>query len=181
MADEDKKRHEKQVAERAKKGYFILEDKSKSTDPANAKLFKAKKKDSDDNSQPDDLQPKKPLSGFMFFSKDYGKTLREKASDKSVGVIQQQVGEKWGEMTDKEKAPYRKVNEEDKLRYAKQLAEIEKKGYFMMPDGSKSTDTQNIPKKRRSKLNKIQEVNESKRLTVKQGKEVLAKAKANKK
>lgn len=51
----------------------------------------------------------------------------------------------------------------------------------MMPDGSKSTDAQNIPKKRKSKLNKIQEVNESKRLTVKQGKEVLAKAKANKK
>ena len=43
MADADKVRHEKQVAEREKKGFFLLEDKSKSTDPQNAKLFKPKK------------------------------------------------------------------------------------------------------------------------------------------
>ena len=31
------------MAEREKKGFFLLEDKSKSTDPQNAKLFKPKK------------------------------------------------------------------------------------------------------------------------------------------
>ena len=43
MAETDKVRFEKQMAEREKKGYFILDDKSKSTDPQNAKLFKPKK------------------------------------------------------------------------------------------------------------------------------------------
>ena len=40
MADDDKVRYEKQCAEREKKGFFLLLDKTKSTDPENAKLFK---------------------------------------------------------------------------------------------------------------------------------------------
>ena len=40
MAQDDKVRYEKQVAEREKKGYFLMSDKTKSTDPENAKLFK---------------------------------------------------------------------------------------------------------------------------------------------
>jgi hypothetical protein len=90
----------------------------------------------------------------MFFSSEYGKTLREKNADQSVGEISKIVGKKWGEMSEKEKMPYDKLNEQDKVRQQKQKDEIAKKGYFMMEDGSKSTDAKNVPKKRKSKVNK---------------------------
>ena len=44
MAEESKVRFEKQVDELKKKGYYTLEDGSKSTDPQNATLLKVKKK-----------------------------------------------------------------------------------------------------------------------------------------
>jgi hypothetical protein len=88
----------------------------------------------------------------MYFSAAYSKTLREKNPDQSLTDIAKLVGVRWGELSDKEKAPYEKQNEQDKVRQQNQKDEVAKKGYFMMPDGSKSTDTQNIPKKRKSKL-----------------------------
>lgn len=80
--------------------------------------------------------------------------MREKNADQSVGEISKIVGKKWGEMSEKEKMPYDKLNEQDKVRQQKQKDEIAKKGYFMMEDGSKSTDAKNVPKKRKSKVNK---------------------------
>lgn len=56
MCDKDKERYERQMSEREKMGYFLLDDKSKSTDEANAKLFKEKKKRATDvESDPEDL------------------------------------------------------------------------------------------------------------------------------
>ena len=82
MAEEDKKRFERQMTEREKKGYFLLDDKSKSTDPANSKMFKEKKKRMiEEDSKPEILQPKRALSAYMFFSIEYGKTVREKNTD----------------------------------------------------------------------------------------------------
>ena len=43
LSEKDKARFERQNAEREKKGFFMLDDNSKSTDPENAKLFKRKK------------------------------------------------------------------------------------------------------------------------------------------
>ena len=42
-------------------------------------------------------------------------------------------------MSDKEKAPFLKMAEDDKVRHEKEVAEREKKGYFLMPD-KKSSD-----------------------------------------
>jgi len=43
-------------------------------------------------------------------------------------------------MSERERAPFEKMAEDDKVRYEKQSAERERKGYFTMPDKSKSTD-----------------------------------------
>lgn len=59
------------------------------------------------------------------------------------------AGELWAKMTDKEKAPYEKASAEDEKRYQKQLEELNKKGYFMMEDGTKSSEHK--AKKKRSK------------------------------
>ena len=51
-----------------------------------------------------------------------------------------EAGRLWGLLTDKDKEPYVELAEKDKKRYAKQQAEYEEKGYYTLPDGSKSTD-----------------------------------------
>jgi hypothetical protein len=72
MASEDKIRHEKQLAEREKKGYFTLADKTKSTDPENAKLFKKKKSKGGESEDEDEcLKPKRAMSAYIFFSNGY--------------------------------------------------------------------------------------------------------------
>ena len=43
-------------------------------------------------------------------------------------------------MTDDQKKPFVDLNEKDIKRYDKQLADLEKKGFFMTEDGVKSTD-----------------------------------------
>ena len=58
-------------------------------------------------------------------------------------------------MTDAQRQPYNGMNAADKTRQQKQEAELEKKGYFLLEDGTKSTDPQNVPKKRKtSKVSK---------------------------
>lgn len=78
-------------------------------------------------------------------------------------------------MSEMEKAPYEKMNEKDKARMEKQLAELNKKGFFTMPDGSKSTDPQNVPKKRKSMkvLEKTKDADKSKRMSGAKAKSVL--------
>ncbi len=46
------------------------------------------------------------------------------------------------------------MNAKDKERKAKQLADLKSKGYFVLEDGSKSTDDKNVPKVTRWKVKK---------------------------
>jgi len=50
-------------------------------------------------------------------------------------------------MTEKDKKPYIEKGENDKKRMEKEKADLEKKGYFILEDGSKSTDEKNLPSK----------------------------------
>jgi hypothetical protein len=77
MAEEDKIRYEKQLAEREKKGFFFLEDKTKSTDPQNAKLFKPKKskQGAEEEEEAKELQPKRAISAYIYFTNDYREEL----------------------------------------------------------------------------------------------------------
>lgn len=50
------------------------------------------------------------------------------------------LGAAWSAMTDSQKAPYNKRNFEDKIRYEKELEQLEKFGYFINSKGEKSTD-----------------------------------------
>jgi hypothetical protein len=56
------------------------------------------------------------------------------------------AGKKWNELDEKQRKKYVAMNEEDKQRQAKQLADLKSKGYFVLDDGSKSTDEKNVPK-----------------------------------
>ena len=60
-------------------------------------------------------------------------------------------GEIWSKFSDKEKKKYNDLHDKDVKRYDKQLMELHKKGFFIMNDGSKSSDHQAKIKKKRDK------------------------------
>ena len=73
MKAKDVARRDKQMLEREKKGYFTLDDGSKSTDEKNAKLFKKKtpkdknKDESDSEEEALICKPKRAQSAYMFW------------------------------------------------------------------------------------------------------------------
>lgn len=61
--------------------------------------------------------PKKPLSGFMFFSQERRKTLKEEKPELKITEASVFIGIEWKKLTDTEKEPYAKLAKEDKERY----------------------------------------------------------------
>ena len=129
------------------------------------------------------------MSAYMFFNVEYSAVIRAKNPDvmMPMGEVSKLVSEKWAAMSVAEKQPYENKNAADKKRHEKQLDLLNTKGYFTLEDGSKSTDAQNVLKKRKSlkpDLSKSMSVDNLKtlkpRLTVKEVKAKVAKAVAKK-
>lgn len=66
--------------------------------------------------------PKRPLSAFMFFSKDRRETVRTDNPDASFGEIGKLLGENWRSLSDGDKTPYNAQAADDKKRYEKEIA-----------------------------------------------------------
>jgi len=62
--------------------------------------------------------PKKPLSGFMFFSKEQRPILKGENPDIKFSEMGKLLGDKWKNLTDDEKNKYNDMNKVDKERYA---------------------------------------------------------------
>jgi hypothetical protein len=154
QAENDKVRYERQLAEREKKGFFILDDKSKSTDPDNAKLFKSKRSASEGKEEAKELKPKRAVSAYIYFATEFGEKTRKSHPELKITQVSVLAGKKWAEMTEAEKKPYIDRNVEDKARQEKEQASIDKRGYFVLEDGSKSTDVKNLPTHRVRKASK---------------------------
>lgn len=112
--DEEVKLYEKRITEREKKGYFLFDDGTKSTDPKNKdrvakdKVAKEKKKiNSDGESEEEDvMQPPRVKGAYAFFVQKF--ELPEGAQQKDRMKL---AGEKWQTLDEKEKAVYNKMNE----------------------------------------------------------------------
>ncbi len=62
------------------------------------------------------------------------------------------AGAAWKALTEEEKAPFIKRGNEDKARYEEQMKMFNSKGYFMLSDGTKSSDYDpQLDKKKKSK------------------------------
>jgi hypothetical protein len=61
------------------------------------------------------------------------------------------AAQKWGTFTDKDKKKYNFMHDQDVKRYEKQLQDLNKNGFFIMDDGTKSNDHIAKIKKKRSK------------------------------
>ena len=138
----------------------MMNDGSQSTDPKNKFLAKVQKlKSARDEEEPEPLlQPKKVITAFLFFNLEFSAEIRAKNAGvmMPIGEVSKLVSEKWGAMTEAQKQPFDKKNEADKKRHEQQLEELNKKGYFMLEDGSKSTDVSNVQKKLKSQKQSIE-------------------------
>ena len=123
MKAKDEARHAAQLAERAKKGYFKLEDGTKSTDPANAAKFKAKAKKSkratDSETEEEDPKPKRAQGAYNYFMAEMTEELMKTKPDIDFGERAKHISAAWKECSEEAKAKYEKMAEPDRARYEK--------------------------------------------------------------
>lgn len=105
QATDDKVRFDKQTKELETKGFFKMDDGTKSTDPANAHLAKKDKTKSKDDDEPEALQPKRPMSAYMYFNVEFSSEIRAKNPGvvMAMGEVSKLVSERWNAMSDVQK------------------------------------------------------------------------------
>ena len=74
-------------------------------------------------------------------------------------MVMTEVSKRWDALPEKERKPYHDKNAKDQKRYEKQWDELNKKNYFIMDDGKKSSEVE--PKKKRVKREKNLEPQEA--------------------
>lgn len=110
---------------------------------------KAEKKKDDDNT----MKPSRPLSAYIYFSTEWvPKIKKDEGLDHRAAMSR--AGEIWNTMKDDEKKKFNDLHDKDVKRQEKQLKELKDKGYFILDDGTKSTDHQVSGKKKASKSEK---------------------------
>lgn len=62
--------------------------------------------------------PKKPKSGFMFYSQERRVTLKAEQPDLSITDASKVIGAEWKALSDHDKQKYMDLFEEDRKRYA---------------------------------------------------------------
>lgn len=87
----------------------------------------------------DVVKPSRPVTAYIYFSNEAVPKIKAETGCK-LTEASKIAGERWNALREEQKAPYTAKNEADKKRYQQQLQELEKKGYFIMSDGSKSTE-----------------------------------------
>ena len=94
--------------------------------------------------------PKKPLSAYLFYTTENVNSLKEKEGCTHPEAMKK-CGELWNKLTPDGKKVYEEKHDGDVVRYKQQVEDLDKKGYFIMDDGSKSSDHQAKQKKRAKK------------------------------
>ena len=85
--------------------------------------------------------PKRPISSYLRFNGEFCKKFVQDGGEHKDGMAA--AGKRWGEMSDEDKKPYVEAAAAAKKIFEKQLAELKKQGFYLLEDGSKSTDPQN--------------------------------------
>lgn len=75
----------------------------------------------------DPSKPKRPMSAFMYFSRDYRSVLKEQNPSASFGELGKLLGSSWRTLDSDERQKYDGLAREDRLRYEAELALIPRK------------------------------------------------------
>ena len=140
-AKADEARFQAQLKELEEKGFFTTADGLKSTD-----LYVDPKKKYGE----DCVVPKKPLSAYLFFTTEKVNKIKEEQNCTHPEAMKK-CGQIWNELDADGKAPYEKKHTDDADRYKKQCNDLDKNGFFIMDDGTKSSDHKAKLKKRAKK------------------------------
>lgn len=137
----DEERYKRQLAELEQNGFFMTEDGQKSTD-----LYVDPKKKYGESC----VVPKKPLSAYLFYTTENVNLLKEKEGCTHPEAMKK-CGELWNKLDPESKKKYEDKHDKDVVRYKQQIEDLDKNGFFMMDDGTKSSDHQAKLKKRAKK------------------------------
>jgi hypothetical protein len=119
------------------------------------KLTKKAKKSKDPNA------PKKARSAWIYYMDDNRPKLKkeEEHSDKSMTELTTVMSHMWKECSDKDKAPFKKMADEDKLRFKKDMV-----GYTSNSDTESDSDKEVSDKVgKKEKVKKVKDPNAPKR------------------
>ncbi|KAK0554622.1 Non-histone chromosomal protein 6 [Tilletia horrida] len=81
----------------------------------------------------DKSAPKKAKSAYIIFCSEYRDRVKDENPTAGFGDVGRILGAKWKAMSDKDKAPYLKAQEKDKLRAQKE-DELYKAGKYVAPE-----------------------------------------------
>lgn len=99
----------------------------------------------------DCVVPKKPLSAYLFFTTENVNKIKEQEKSTHPEAMKK-CGEIWNTLSAEDRVKYEQMHDKDKLRYEEQVTSLDKQGYFIMEDGSKSSDHTTNLKKRAKKI-----------------------------
>jgi len=119
MANKDKERYQKEMA-----NYKAPENSSSSDDesPKSKKgKGKGKKKEKDPNA------PKRPMTPYFIYLGEQRANAKKDNANAGVTQLAKILSEKWNNMSEAEKKPYKDKHEKDKKRYEAEKADYEKK------------------------------------------------------
>jgi hypothetical protein len=99
------------------------------------------------------MKPSRALSAYIYYSNEWvPKIKKDEGLDHRAAMSR--AGELWNTMKDEDKKKYNDLHDKDVKRHEKQVKELKEKGYFILDDGTKSTDHQVSGKKKASKSEK---------------------------
>jgi len=144
-SEEDKKKRKRKGKGKKAKS---KSKKTKGKKKGRGKAMKARKKK-------DKGAPKRPLTGYIIFSKNNMASLREEMTKEDPDTKQKDVmaemGKRWRGLSAAEKEKYENMGKEEKIRYQKQLETYEKKESSSEDSGSDSDEKPKKPAKKKAK------------------------------
>lgn len=138
----DEERYKTQLADLEANGFFTCADGTKSSDI----YVDPKKKYGDDC-----MLPKRPLSAYLFYTTENVNKLKNLENCSHTDAMKK-CGQLWNALDDDGKQKYNDMHDNDGKRYKQQMNDLDVKGFFILADGSKSSDHKAAPKaKKRAK------------------------------
>ncbi|XP_015794878.1 non-histone chromosomal protein 6-like [Tetranychus urticae] len=113
--------------------------KSRSKRAAGSKVKRRKRRGSrvHHKVKKDPNAPKRPLSAFFWFSKEFRSKIKSEISDGGVTEVAKELGKRWAKMDEKAKAKYVSLADKDKERYERESAGYKGKKSKVMKSKSK--------------------------------------------
>jgi hypothetical protein len=93
------------------------------------------------------MKPPRVLTPYIFFTTDVVPKIRAEKNCSNVDAMRE-AGARWNQLSEEGKAPYVEKTNKDKVRFDEQMKMFNSKGYFMLADGTKSTDYEGKQKKK---------------------------------